>query len=252
MINSPFHLFVQILKWMEDKYPIQTIGPSVPSMYTDKRIPENFDYGLSFFKPETEHCMKWLDQKANQSVIYVSFGSLANLNKKQMEEVAWGLLDSECNFLWVVRDTEQSKLPQDFTSRLTMTKGLIVNWCVQLEVLAHRAVGCFFTHCGWNSTLEALCLGVPMVVMPQWTDQTTNAKLIADVWQIGVRMKVDGDGVVGRENVAACVTDIMHRETGRAVRENASKWKDLAVEAVGEGGSSDVNITEFATQVAAL
>ncbi|KAL8483188.1 hypothetical protein ACS0TY_026024 [Phlomoides rotata] len=251
LFNTFDKLEDEILKWMANKYPIQTIGPCVPSMYTDKRIPENYNYGLSFFKPETEHCLKWLDERANKSVIYVSFGSLANLSEKQMEEVAYGLLGSECNFLWTVRDTEQSKLPQYFTTRL-MTKGLIVNWCVQLQVLAHRAVGCFFTHCGWNSTLEALSLGVPMVVMPQWTDQTTNGKLIADVWQIGVRVKADGDGIVGRENVAACINDVMHGETGRVIRESASKWKDLAVEAVGEGGSSDVNITEFATQLIAL
>ena len=57
-----------------------------------------------------------------------------------------------------------------------------------MDGLSHPAVGCFFTHCGWNSMVEALSLGVPMVAMPLWTDQTTNAKLIEDLWKVGVRV----------------------------------------------------------------
>ncbi|KAG5589098.1 hypothetical protein H5410_039612 [Solanum commersonii] len=53
------------------------------------------------------------------------------------------------------------------------------------------SIGCFLTHCGWNSTLESISLGVPMVAIPQWTDQPTNAKLVKDVWEIGVRAKQD-------------------------------------------------------------
>ncbi|KAI3470318.1 hypothetical protein Pfo_026981 [Paulownia fortunei] len=248
LFNTFDKLEDETLKWMANKYPIRTIGPTVPSMYIDKRLPGNYDYGLSLFKPNTDSCVKWLDTKEDHSVIYVSFGSLADLIEKQMEEVAWGLIDSKCSFLWVVRDSEQSKLPQDFTSEL-LEKGLIVNWCPQLEVLSHRAVGCFLTHGGWNSTLEALSLGVPMVVMPQWTDQTTNAKLIVDVWQIGVRVKTDENGIVTREEVAARVNDAMQGERGHEIRRNAVKWKVLAIEAVSEGGSSDKNITEFATEL---
>ncbi|KAJ6366650.1 hypothetical protein OIU77_003101 [Salix suchowensis] len=80
-------------------------------------------------------------------------------------------------------------------------KGVIVSWSPQLDVLAHRSVGCFITHCGWNSTLEALSLGVPMVAMPHWTDQPTNAKCIADVWQVGVRVKPNEKGIVTKEEV---------------------------------------------------
>ncbi|KAL0320396.1 UNVERIFIED_CONTAM: UDP glycosyltransferase 9 [Sesamum radiatum] len=248
LFNTFDKLEEEILKWMANKYPIRTIGPTVPSMYTDKRLLGNYDYGLSLFKPNTDSCMKWLDNKQDRSVIYVSFGSLADLVDKQMREVAWGLIDSKLSFLWVVRDTEESKLPQDFTSGLH-DNGLIVNWCSQLEVLSHRAIGCFVTHGGWNSTLEALSLGVPMVVMPQWTDQMTNAKLVADVWRIGVRMTADENGIVMREEIAAAVHDVMQGERGRVIRSNAVKWKDLAIEAVGEGGSSDNNFTEFAMEL---
>ncbi|MCD9559064.1 hypothetical protein HAX54_016793 [Datura stramonium] len=80
-----------------------------------------------------------------------------------------------------------------------------VNWSPQLDVLSHRAVGCFFTHCGWNSTLEAHSLGVPMVAMPQWSDQPTNAKFIRDVWQTGLRVKAGENGVVNRDEIAKCI-----------------------------------------------
>ncbi|KAK6146379.1 hypothetical protein DH2020_020248 [Rehmannia glutinosa] len=249
LFNTFDKLEDEILKWMATKYPIRTIGPTVPSMYIDKRIQGNNDYGLSLFKPKTESWAEWLDTKDDQSVIYVSFGSLADLSEKQMEEIALGLTETKCSFLWVVRDSEQSKLPQDFTSDQLTEKGLIVNWCSQLEVLSHRSVGCFLTHGGWNSTLEALVLGVPMVVMPQWTDQTTNAKFIADVWRTGVRCKENGNGIVTREEVIVCVNDVMKGERGREIRRNVLKWKDLAIEAVSEGGSSDKNVTEFVTEL---
>ncbi|KAF7832932.1 UDP-glucosyltransferase [Senna tora] len=115
------------------------------------------------FKRNDEACMKWLNEKPKRSVVYVSFGSLANLSENQMEEMAWGLRESQCFLLWVVRESEESKLPKDFTKMTSSEKGIIVTWCPQLQVLSHEAVGCFVTHCGWNSTLEALCLGVPMV-----------------------------------------------------------------------------------------
>ncbi|PQQ12784.1 UDP-glycosyltransferase 74E2-like [Prunus yedoensis var. nudiflora] len=105
---------------------------------------------------------QWLDLKKACTVVYVSFGSVANLEEKQMEELALGLKRSKTSFMWVVRESEIQKLPSNFEEQ-TSEKGLVVNWCPQLQALAHRAIGCFMTHCGWNSTLEALSLGVPMV-----------------------------------------------------------------------------------------
>ena len=94
-----------------------------------------------------------------------------------MEELAWALKNINAYFLIVVRESEQDKLPEKF-KEVTTEKGLVVSWCLQLEVLSHRAVGCFLSHGSW------LSLGVPMVVAPLWTDQPTNAKLTEDVWEI--------------------------------------------------------------------
>ncbi len=169
---------------MTSRSAVKTTGPTIPSIYLDKQLEDDKKYGLNLFKPDADACMKWLDKMETGSVIYAAFGSLVALGEEQMEELTLGLKNSSCHFLWVVRETEQKKLPINFVHE-TSEKGLVVSWCPQLKVLAHKAIGCFMTRCGWNSTLEALSLGVPMVAMPQWTDQTTNAKFIMDVWNRG-------------------------------------------------------------------
>ncbi|KAF3965415.1 hypothetical protein CMV_010393 [Castanea mollissima] len=166
----------EVVSWISSQWPIKNIGPTIPSMYLDKRLKDDKNYDLSLFKPNVDACMKWLDLKDTGTVVYVSFGSLAALGEEQMEEVALGLKRSNKYFLWVVRETETKKLPTNFIEETT-GRGLVVTWCPQLEVLSHKAVGCFVTHCGWNSTLEALSLGVPLVAMPQWNDQTTTLSL---------------------------------------------------------------------------
>nr|DAD25161.1 TPA_asm: hypothetical protein HUJ06_026625 [Nelumbo nucifera] len=169
---------------------------------------------------------------------------MAALSVEQMEEIAWGLKRSESYFLWVVRRSETDKLPNFFVEE-TSHKGLVVSWCPQLEVLNNQAVGCFVTHSGWNSTLEGVSLGVPMVGIPQWTDQTLNAKFVQDIWGMGLRAQPDEKGIVSREEVERCIMEVMEGEKGKQIRKNAIKWKDLAREAVGGGGSSDKNIDEF-------
>ncbi|KAK8460168.1 hypothetical protein SEVIR_2G286501v4 [Setaria viridis] len=126
-----------------------------------------------------------------------------------MAEMAEGLYSSGKAFLWVVRASEISKVPENLADK-AKERGLIVTWNPQLEVSAHPAVGCFVTHCGWNSAMEGMGAGVPMVAMPQWSDQTMNAKYIEDVWQVGVRVRPDERGVVRKEEVERCV-----REVGR-------------------------------------
>nr|DAD25164.1 TPA_asm: hypothetical protein HUJ06_026628 [Nelumbo nucifera] len=243
----------QVVEWMTKRLPtpLLTIGPAVPSMYLDKRVAGDKDYGLNLFKPDKGSCMNWLDKRAARSVVYVSFGSMAALSAEQIEEIAWGLRRSNTYFLWVLRSDQDDKLPGEFLME-TAEKGLIVRWCSQLEVLAREAIGCFITHCGWNSTLEALSTGVAMVGMPQWTDQTTNAKLVMDVWRIGVRARPDDKGIVSREEVERCIVEVMEGERGKQIKKNAIKWKNLAREAVDEGGSSDKNIDGFIAKLVSL
>ncbi|XP_022734282.1 UDP-glycosyltransferase 74F2-like [Durio zibethinus] len=227
--------------------PLLTIGPTIPSMYLDKRVENDKDYDLNLFKLDSTST-KWLSNKPPGSVVYVSFGSMANLSINQMEELAWGLKQTNLHCLWVVRSSEVAKIPNKFVEEKD-DKCLIANWVPQTEVLANEAVGCFFTHCGWNSTIEALCLGVPMVAMPQWTDQTTDAKFVEDVWKVGVRVKVDENGIVSRDEIESCIRQVMEGEQAKVMKENARKWKEFAVEAVSEGGSSDKNIDELVSKM---
>nr|GMC47181.1 UDP-glycosyltransferase 74G1-like [Ipomoea batatas] len=235
---------LQIIEWMGKLWAVKTVGPTIPSAYLDNRLPDDREYDLSMFKPMTEVCMKWLDDQQDKSVIYVSFGSLVSLQGQQMEELAWGLWKSNKPFLWIVRSAEEAnKLPENFVGMATEEgRGLVVTWCPQLQVLAHRSLGCFVTHCGWNSTLEAISLGVPMVAVPQWSDQITNAKLVMDAWKIGVRVKLDEKGVARREEMDECIRRVMGEEEMRA---NMNKWKQVCREAMEEGGSSDRNIQDF-------
>ncbi|CAI0414161.1 unnamed protein product [Linum tenue] len=219
--NTVYELEQQAVDWLTRRWPnFITIGPTIPSMYLDKQFPNDTDYGFSIFKPMNEICMNWLGDKPKGSVV----GHY---------------------FLWVVRESEQSKLPYDFSSTGEEQKGLIVSWCPQLRVLASGAVGCFLTHCGWNSTLEALSLGVAMVAMPRWSDQTTNAKFIEDEWGVGVRAREGGDGLVKREEIERCVREVMEGEKAVEIRRNGDKWKKVMKDAVSEDGSSDRNVREF-------
>ncbi|WCJ37275.1 UDP-Glycosyltransferase superfamily protein [Euphorbia peplus] len=241
LCNSFHKLEEEAIDWMAKRWKLGTIGPTLPSKYLDKRLEDDNDYGINLFEPDTTTCMNWLKDRRNGSVVYVSFGSMAEVGEEQLEEVALGLKSSNCYFLWVVRETEQPKLPKNFVSE----KGLVVKWCPQLEVLANKAIGCFVTHCGFNSVLEALSLGVPIVGMPQWTDQPTNAKFVEDIWKVGIRALPDEKGIVRRQVLELCIREVMENDKGIEIKENARKWKELAVEAIDKGGSSQININEF-------
>ncbi|XVE57084.1 hypothetical protein DITRI_Ditri04bG0063600 [Diplodiscus trichospermus] len=240
--NSFEELESELVRALMGLWPVVMIGPMVPSFYLDHQIEGDTSYGASLWKQDSDQCLKWLDSKPLKSVLYVSFGSMASISTKQFEEIAWALKASNMPFLWVAKEFEDEDLLEFFDS--VGERGLFVTWCNQLEVMAHQAVGCFVTHCGWNSTLEGLSLGVPMVGVPQWSDQATNAKFIADVWKVGVRAKKD-EGVVTREELGKCLREVMVGERSGEIKRNASKWKEQAKRAVSVGGSSDRNINEF-------
>ncbi|KAK4270070.1 hypothetical protein QN277_023154 [Acacia crassicarpa] len=246
LCNSFYELEIEVADWMRKIWPnLRTIGPTIPYKFLNNnndKLEDEEDYGFSVFR-SSEECTKWLDNQPKQSVAFVSLGTLVSVSEEQMEELAMGLTDSGINFLWVVRESEEAKLPKDFPRK--SLKGLVVSWCHQLKVLSHEAIGCFVTHCGWNSTLEALSLGVPTVAMPLWSDQRSNAKIIKDVWKIGVRSEFDEKGVVRREALKKSIWEIMKGERGIEVKSNAMKWKNLAAKAVNKGGSSWNNIEEF-------
>ena len=90
---------------------------------------------------------------------------------------------------------------------------------------------------------------MPIVAMLQWTDQTTNAKSIVDVWKVGVKIKSDERGIAAKEQIELCIKEVIERERGKEMKMNSVRWEELAKEAVDEGGSSDKNIEFVETLV---
>lgn len=255
LVNTFEALEIEALR-VVDKFDMISIGPLIPSALLDGKDVNDTSFGGDIFQPSND-CVEWLDSKEERSVVYVSFGSFCVLSKTQMEELARALLDCGSPFLWVIREKEKLRFKikeeeeeeKEISCREELeTKGKIVKWCSQVEVLSHRSVGCFVTHCGWNSTMESLASGVPMVAFPQWVEQKTNAKLIEDVWRIGVRVDIgkNKEGVVEGKDIRECLEVVMGKgEKGEELRKNAKKWKEFAREAVKEGGSSDNNLRTF-------
>nr|AFJ52964.1 UDP-glycosyltransferase 1 [Linum usitatissimum] len=190
------------------------------------------------------------------------------ISKKQREELAKGLVSSNRPFFWGIRkdesvEEEEERIEmvrwrEEMETKAESVGGKIVEWCSQVEVLPHEAVGCFVTHCGWNSTLESICLGVPLVAFPQFSDQTTNAKMVEAVWKIGVRVVVPDQKpetgevavVVEGDEIRRCLDLVMGEgQVREQVRTNANKWKQLARDALREGGSSHSNIKAFVDQI---
>ncbi|XP_052206934.1 UDP-glycosyltransferase 75C1-like [Diospyros lotus] len=208
------------------------IGPLIPSSFLSGR--ETRDH-----HPSDTSYLEWLDSKPEASVVYVSFGTVAVVSEKQIEEMASGLLSTNRPFLWATRT------PVSHREELE-EKGMIVPWCSQAEVLSHPSLGCFVSHCGWNSTLESLVAGVPMVGLPQFTDQPTNAKLVEDEFKTGVRARANEDGVFEGAEIKRCVEMVLGGgEKGKELKRNAEKWKALAKEAAMDGGSSSLNLRNF-------
>jgi abscisate beta-glucosyltransferase len=210
---------------------------------------------------DEQSCLRWLDDKEPDSVLYISFGSLARFSPQQLLEIAHGLEASNHPFIWVVgkifnksegtREEEENWLPDGFEERIKESKkGLIIRgWAPQLLILEHAAVGAFMTHCGWNSTLEGVSSGVAMITWPISAEQFFNEKLVTDVLGIGVRVgsvewmsfNVEKKALVGREKVEVAVKRLMGGDgAAEAVemRRRAREFAEKAKRAVEEGGSS--------------
>ncbi|XP_057823103.2 UDP-glycosyltransferase 74D1 [Cryptomeria japonica] len=231
--------------------PFLPIGPSIPTSFLQDQNAEDTQVGANPWK--AADCMEWLNKKPPLSVVYISFGSILVISDEQIQELAVGIQQSGQNFLWVIRappghDHIAEVLPAGFMEE-TKERGLVVDWCAQLEVLSHPSVGVFMSHCGWNSTLDALSLGVPMLTLGVWTDQPTNSKFVTDVWKTGLRMRRRDDGIVGRDETERCIRMAMESEEGKQLRNNGLKWRELLKSSASEGGSSHSNLNAFAQEI---
>ncbi|KNA20575.1 hypothetical protein SOVF_051160 [Spinacia oleracea] len=219
-----------------------------PVSMCNKSIEDKAHRGKQASTNEHE-CLKWLNFKKPDSVIYICFGSLANFIGPQLHEIAMALEASGQEFIWVVRTHNDKKseewLPPKFEQQME-GKGLIIRgWAPQLLILEHEAIGAFVTHCGWNSTLEGISSGVPMVTWPIFAEQFYNEKLVTQILKTGVPVRAKKwsrmpsiEYLIKQDAIQKALTEIMVGKEAEEKRNTAKKLKEMAWKAVAEGGSS--------------
>ncbi|XP_002513937.2 7-deoxyloganetin glucosyltransferase [Ricinus communis] len=227
--------------------PILTIGPL--QLLLQDQVQESVVNSIkSNLWEEQPGCLEWLDSKEPNSVIYVNFGSVTVMTPQQLVEFAWGLANNKKTFLWVIRPDlvtgESAIIPPEFLKE-TKERGLLANWCPQEEVLMHPSIGGFLTHSGWNSTIESLAGGVPMICWPFFAEQQTNSWFCCNKWCIG--MEIDNDA--NRTEIERLVKELMNSKPGSEVKNKAMEWKMKAEEATSRTGSSYMNLDKMITMV---
>lgn len=231
------------------------VGPLVHDAYL-RLLRSEASEGFSFVEPGALY-LRWLDKQPVDSVLYVNFGSVVSLSIRQIHELALGLEASKQRFLLVVRrstvkddqEEELPLLPERFTAHALETGFVQSEWVNQLDVLSHPAVGGFLTHCGWNSALESVCRGVPLLAWPFQGDQMLNCRFLVDEAKTAVEVRKGENGFVSREEVARAVRELMAEPEGEAVKENVRILRDKVKETVCEDGSVQESVEQFLAEL---
>lgn len=250
--NTVHELEADVIEAMEQDASIKllSVGPlAIAPMTFDGAFREDDDDNSSTsFWPEETKCMDWLGSQSAVSVVYVSFGSLASVAPAVLEDILLGLEASQVPFLLVMRPDLVQSLDNTATSfesfqERTGDRAFVVAWAPQLRVLSHPAVAAFLTHCGWNSILESISSGVPMLCYPCFVDQLMNNRFIVSVWKLGLELEKRSDGSLDRVEVAKKLQAVAAKDS--PMRANANAWKDITRRVVQQGGSSHNNMLSF-------
>ncbi|RDX70156.1 7-deoxyloganetic acid glucosyltransferase, partial [Mucuna pruriens] len=232
ILNTFEQLESSIITKLATIFPkVYTIGPLHTLIKTMVPTNSSSPHKIGCLRKVDRSCITWLDHQKAKSVLYVSFGTVVKLSHEQLLEFWHGLVNSLKPFLWVIqKDLINGEggmgnyIPVELELE-TKQRGLLVDWVPQEEVLAHPAVGGFLTHCGWNSTLECIAEGVPMLCWPSIADQTVNNRCVSEQWRIGLDM----NGTCDRLIVEKMVRDIMEnqmKELMKSTKEIAEKARD--------------------------
>ncbi|XP_033513974.2 UDP-glycosyltransferase 73C3-like [Nicotiana tabacum] len=222
-----------------------------PVSLCNKKVDEIINRGNEGSVDNEHSYLTWLNSMKPKSVVYVSFGSLCHMSFLQIKEIGLGLESSNVPFVWIIRGLNVSSevkkwLSDENFEEKVKGRGIIIKgWAPQLMILSHPSVGGFLTHCGWNSTLEGITCGVPMITFPMFADQFYNEKLIVDVLKIGIRVGIEEKNkvLVKKEEVKKAINQLMNE--GFESKERRKRTKELAImskEAMQESGSSYLNI----------
>ncbi|KAH6777614.1 hypothetical protein C2S51_008926 [Perilla frutescens var. frutescens] len=243
-----------IVSHMIKKLPrIYTIGPiheQLKSRLIEKKAEASIIAGNLW--AEDRSCIDWLNAQPARSVIYVSFGSVTVVTREQLLEFWHGLVNSSQRFLWVMRPDSVAgndggdRIPDELMKG-TEDKGYLVEWAPQDEVLNHPSVGGFLTHSGWNSTLESVAAGVPMICWPYFGDQTVNSRFVSEVWKMGLDIKDTCDRLI----IEKAVRELMEVRKNEFL-ERGDCMAKLAKKAVSRGGSSYCNLDGLVDYIKSL
>ncbi|KAK4392480.1 Zeatin O-xylosyltransferase [Sesamum angolense] len=224
------------------------IGPILPTKLSSAAKPAN-------------KCLEWLDQQEPNSVIYVSFGTTVSLSDEQIKELALGLEQSKVKFLWVLRDADKAdifdgqvrraELPEGFEERVKEVGMVVRDWAPQPEILAHKSTGGFMSHCGWNSCIESITMGVPIAAWPMHSDQPRNTMFVTQVLKIGIAVM---DWEQRTEPVQAsaienAVRRLMASEEGDAIRKWVEELAATLRQATEPGGASRLELDSFVAHI---
>lgn len=231
-----------------------------PVSLCNREVVDKFERGNRASIDE-RNCLDWLDSRKPQSVIYACLGSQCRLVPAQLIELGLGLEASGHSFIWVIKtgdgfeEVEKWLVEERFEERIEGRGLLIKGWAPQVLILSHGAIGGFLTHCGWNSTIEGVCSGVPMITWPMFAEQFLNEKLVVEVLGIGIRVGVElpvrwGEeervGVVVMKEQVADAVEMLMGGGGEEVEKRRMRAADLRVMAMSkmeDGGSAHFNIS---------
>ncbi|KAL2466018.1 UDP-Glycosyltransferase superfamily protein [Abeliophyllum distichum] len=245
-IEGPFIDLIEREDAAENR-KLWAIGPILPS----KSLSANSQH----------KCFEWLDKQARNSVIYVSFGTSTSLSDEEIKELAMGLEQSKQKFIWVLRDADKgnvfdgevrrAELPYGFVERVKGLGMVVRDWAPQPEILAHPATGGFMSHCGWNSCIESITMGVPIAAWPMHSDQPINSMLITEILKTGLFVREWGQRgeLVKASTIENVVKRLMASEEGNEIRKRAEELAAAVRLSTEEGGASKAELDSFITHI---
>ncbi|KAG7555555.1 UDP-glucuronosyl/UDP-glucosyltransferase [Arabidopsis suecica] len=190
-------------------------------------------------------CLAWMEKRSTDSVAYIAFGRVMTPPPGELVAIAQGLESSKVPFIWSLQEKNMVHLPKGFLDR-TREQGMVVPWAPQVELLNHEATGVFVSHGGWNSVLESVSAGVPMICRPIFGDHALNARSVEAVWEIGMTII---NGVFTKDGFEESLDRVLVQDDGKKMKVNAKKLKELAKEAVSTEGSSFENFKGLLDEV---
>ncbi|KAF7145046.1 hypothetical protein RHSIM_Rhsim04G0104800 [Rhododendron simsii] len=197
---------------------VWAIGPLNSDTKGDKKKPNSCKH----------RCLEWLDKQSPKSVLYVSFGTTTAMADEQIKELAHGYVERVKEFGMVVRD-----------------------WAPQVDILEHPSTGGFMSHCGWNSCLESITMGVPLLAWPMHSDQPRNAFMVTNVLKVGLAVTTweQREQIVTSSTICKVVKMLMASRKGEEIRRKVEEIGGAARQAVKEGGVSCLELDSFITHI---